>query len=219
VQLKLVKNFAGIYKLKSEDLFKLELFKDKKVNNLLLAIQNSKTKLLSRLIYALGIRHVGEKAAYVLASQFKTLDDLAQAKEDSLIKIYEVGPVLAESIVDYFSQAQTKRLIEQLRHAGLNFKEEARRIKPGSLTGKTVVFTGELKNYSRDEAENLVRQLGANASSTVSKNTDFVVAGENPGSKLDKAKELGVKIINGKEFSAIISGGSANIFGGQEMIK
>ena len=219
VQLKLVKRFADIYKLKSEDLFKLELFKDRKVNNLVLAIQNSKTKPLSKLIYALGIRHVGEKAAYVLAGQFKTLDNLTQAKEDSLIKIYEVGPVLAESIVDYFSQAQTKRLIEQLRQAGLNFKEEARRIKLGSLTGKTVVFTGELKNYSRGKAENLVRQLGANASSAVSKNTDFVVAGENPGSKFDKAKELGVKIINEKEFSAIISGGSANIFGGQEKVK
>ena len=204
VQLKLVKNFADIYKLKSEDLFKLELFKDKKVNNLLLAIQNSKTKPLSKLIYALGIRHVGENAAYVLAGHFKTLDNLTQAKEDSLVKIYEVGPVLAESIVDYFSQAQTKRLIEQLRHAGLNFKEEARRIKPGSLTGKTVVFTGELKNYSRGKAQNLVRQLGANASSTVSKNTDFVVAGENPGSKLDKAKELGVKIIDEQGFSRLI---------------
>jgi len=205
VQLKLVHNFADIYKLGREDLFKLELFKDKKVDNLLSAIQKSKSQLLSRLIYALGIRHVGEKAAFVLAKHFKTMDNLAQAKLEDLDKIYEVGSVMAESIVNYFSLPATKKLIKDLRKAGLNFKETITEIKASRLTGKTVVFTGELKDYSRTMAEELVRERGGNPSSSVSKDTDFVVAGENPGSKFDMAKKLGVKIIDEKEFSRLIS--------------
>ena len=205
VQLKLVRNFADIYKLTTGDLSKLELFKDKKINNLLYAIQKSKRQPLSRLIYALGIRHVGEKAAYVLAKQFKTMDNLAAAKLEDLDKVYEVGQVMAESIVNYFSQSSTKRLIAELKKTGLNLKEEASELKPTGLTGKTVVFTGELKDYSRLQAEELVRKTGGNASSSVSKDTDFVVVGENPGSKYEQAKKLGIKIINEKEFSRLIA--------------
>lgn len=204
VQLKLVKNFADIYKLKEEDLLKLELFKDKKVKNLLSAIGKSKKQPLSRLIYALGIRHAGEKVAYVLARQFKTMDNLLAAKLDDLDKIYEIGPVMAESIVNYFSLPQTKKLIEDLRKAGLNFKETASFARATLLTGKSIVFTGELKEYSRSQAEELLRSLGGNSSSSVSKSTDFVVAGENPGSKYDKARKLGVKIINEKEFREML---------------
>jgi len=205
VQLKSVRNFADIYKLKAEDLLKLELFKDKKVNNLLSAIQKSKKQPLSRLVYALGIRHVGEKAAYVLAKQFRTLDNLLAARLGGLDIIYEVGPVMAESIVNYFAQSSTKRLIAELKKTGLNLKEEASELRPTGLTGKTVVFTGELKDYSRLQAEDLVRKAGGSASSAVSKNTDFVVAGETPGSKYDQAKKFGVKIINEKEFSRLIA--------------
>ncbi len=204
VQLKLVKNFADIYKLSESDLLKLEFFKEKKVKNLLLAIQKSKTRPLSRLIYALGIRHVGEKAAYVLAVHFKTMDNLAMAKSEDLDNIYEVGPVLAESIVDYFSLPQTRKLIQDLKKAGLQFKEEVPESKRTGLTGKTVVFTGELKGYSRSQAEELVRKAGGDSSSSVSKNTDFVIAGENPGSKYDKAKKLGVKIIDEKYFKEML---------------
>lgn len=204
VRLKLVHNFADIYKLSEEDLLKLELFKDKKVNNLLSAIQKSKSQPLSRLIYALGIRHVGEKAAYVLARQFKTMHNLIAAKKEDFDAIYEVGPVMAESIINYFSVPQTKELIKQLKKAGLNFKEEVIGIKPTSLTGKTIVFTGELKDYSRTQAEELMRKAGGNSSSSVSKNTDFVVAGENPGSKYDTAKKLGIKIIGEKEFKEML---------------
>ena len=205
VQLKLVKNVADIYKLKAEDLLKLELFKNKKVNNLLSAIQKSKSQPLSRLLYALGIRHVGEKAAYVLAKQFKTLDNLLAVRKEELDGIYEVGPVLARSIADYFSQITTKKIIEELRKAGLNFKEASTQAKPTALAGKTIVFTGELKNYSRSQAQDLVRSSGGNASSSVSKNTDFVVAGENPGSKYDTAKKLGVKVIDEKEFARLLA--------------
>jgi len=205
VQLKLVRNFADIYKLTTGDLSKLELFKDKKVNNLLYAIQKSKRQPLSRLIYALGIRHVGEKAAYVLAKQFRTLDNLLAARLEDLDIIYEVGPVMAESIVNYFSQAASKKLITELKKAGLKLKEDTLELKPTRLTGRTVVFTGELKNYSRLQAKELVRKTGGNASSGVSKDTDFVVAGENPGSKYEQAKKLGIKIINEKEFSRLIA--------------
>jgi DNA ligase (NAD+) len=205
VDLQLVHNFADIYKLKEEDLLKLELFKDKKVKNLLLAIRNSKNQPLSRLIYALGIRHVGEKAAYVLARQFRTMDKLVAAKKEDFDVIYEVGPVMAQSIADYFSLPQTRKLIEELRKASLNLKEEILEVKPTPLTGKTVVFTGELKDYSRSQAKGLVRKYGGSPSSSVSQNTDFVVVGENPGSKYNKAKKFGVRIINEKEFSRLIA--------------
>lgn len=204
VRLKLAKNFADIYKLDESSLLKLELFKDKKVKNLLSAIQKSKSQPLSRLIFALGIRHIGEKAALVLAGHFKEMDNLFKAKRDDLESIYEVGPVLAQSIGDYFSQPQTKRLIEELRNAELNFKEAVVEARKTLLTGKTIVFTGELKEYSRYQAEGLARKEGANPVSSVSKNTDFVVAGENPGSKYDQAKKLGVKIIDEKKFKEML---------------
>jgi DNA ligase (NAD+) len=204
VKLKLVRNFADIYKLNKDDLLKLELFKDKKVNNLLSGIEKSKSQTLSRLIYALGIRHVGEKAAFVLANQFKTMGNLLAAKKEELDTIYEVGPVLAESIVDYFSLPQTRKMLEELRKIGLNFKQAVIEAKVTPFAGKTVVFTGELKDYSRLEAEESVRRLGGNPSSSISKNTDFVVAGENPGSKFDKANKLGVKIIGEKHFKELL---------------
>jgi len=203
--LKLVHNFADIYnKLNKDNLSKLELFKEKKINNLLASIERSKSQPLSRLIYALGIRHVGEKAAYVLAREFRTMDNLLSAKRDDLDSIYEVGPILAQSIVDYFSLPQTRKMLEGLRGAGLNFREAVIEARATPFSGKTVVFSGELKNYSRSQVEGLVRRLGGNPSSSVSRATDFVVAGENPGSKYDKAKKLGVKIITEKEFKEML---------------
>jgi DNA ligase (NAD+) len=200
VALKLVRDFADIYRLTAAELARLELFKDKKVNNLLSGIQKTKSRSLSRLIYALGIRHVGEKAAYVLAKQFKTMDDLLAASREELQAIPEIGPVIAESIKNYFSLSQTRKLIERLKGYGLNFKEESSPVKATAFTGKTLVFTGEMEKYSRPEAEELVRQSGGNASSQVSKSTDFLIAGANPGSKLDKAQKLGVRIIDETEF-------------------
>ncbi len=205
VQLKLVKNYADIYnKLNSENLSALELFKDKKIKNLLSGIQKSKNRPLSRLIYALGIRHVGEKVAYVLAGKFRALDNLLVAKKEDLDTIYEVGPVMAEAIVSYFSNPATKRLVEELRNAGVNFKEIAPEARPGAFTAKAIVFTGELKGYSRAQAEGLVRTQGGIPTSSVSKNTDFVVAGDNPGSKYNKAQKLNIRIINEKEFKEML---------------
>lgn len=204
VKLGLVRNFADIYKLRRPDLEKLDLFKEKKIDNLLAAIQKSKARPLSRLIYALGIRHAGEKVSFVLAKKFKSLDNLLKAKKEELENIYEVGPVIADSVIDYFSQSQTKEMIKSLKEAGVNFNEEFAPLKDTALAGKSVVFTGEFKNYSRLQAEELVRNLGGNTSSAVSKNTDFLVAGDNPGSKFEKAKKLKLKIIDEKEFSRLI---------------
>jgi DNA ligase (NAD+) len=148
---------------------------------------------------------VGEKAAFVLSQRFRTLDALASAQAEDLDTIYEVGQIMAKSVVDYFAQTHTKRLIQELKKAGVNPKEEARQIRNAQLTGKAIVFTGELKEFSRQRAEELVRSVGGNAVSSVSKNTDFVVAGDNPGSKFEKAKKLGVKIINEKTFMEMLS--------------
>ncbi len=204
VRKRLVNDFADIYYLKKEDLLKLELFKDKKAQNLLDGIDNSKKQPLSRLIYGLGVRHVGEKAAYVLAHKFTTLDNIIKAKQEDFDAIYEVGSVMAESMVAFFTQESTQLLIRKLKAAGLNLEEKLTPIKKSPLTGKTVVFTGELKNFARSEARRLVRQFGGNTSSGVNKNTDLVVAGDNPGSKYDTAKKLGVKIIGEREFAEMI---------------
>lgn len=201
----LIKDYSGIYRLQRSDLLKLDLFKDKKADNLLAAIAASKARPLSRLIYALGIRHVGEKAAIVLADRFGTLDALAAAREKELDSIFEVGSVMAHAVAGYFSHPQTKKLIEALREAGLNFKQERRnQQQEGPLSGKTVVLTGELSGYSRSRAEEFIRSLGGNPVSSVSKKTDFVVVGKNPGSKYKKAKELGIKTINEAEFLEIV---------------
>ncbi|MFZ2937758.1 MAG: NAD-dependent DNA ligase LigA [Candidatus Omnitrophota bacterium] len=204
IKLKLVRNFADIYKLNEFDLAKLELFKEKKINNLIEAIKKSKEKPLSRLVFALGIRHVGENAAYVLAKHFISMDKLINAKKDDFDAIYEVGPVIAGSVKDYFSQNSTRKMLEKLKNLGLSLREELTKTKVTPLTGKTIVFTGELIGFSRSQAEEIVHKFAGNVSSSVSKNVNFVVTGDNPGSKFDKAKKLGVKIISEKEFVEMI---------------
>ncbi|PIV54171.1 MAG: NAD-dependent DNA ligase LigA, partial [Elusimicrobia bacterium CG02_land_8_20_14_3_00_37_13] len=204
VEKKMVKDFADIYSLKENDLAKLELFKDKKIENLIKSINESKKRSLSRLLYAFGIRHVGEKASSVLAEKFGTIDNLTKASIEDLTSIPEIGPVMAESIVNFFNQEETDKLIKRLKQSGLNMEEEVKEKKSSSLTDRKIVFTGELKSMTRSDAEKLVHELGGDATSNVSKNTDFVVAGENPGSKLTKAKKLNIKIISEEEFLEII---------------
>ncbi|MFH1622103.1 MAG: NAD-dependent DNA ligase LigA [Candidatus Omnitrophota bacterium] len=204
VKIKIVSNFCDIFFLKKEDFLKLPLFKDKKAENLLSAIKNSRKRPLNRLLYGLGIRHVGEKAAYILADKFKSLDKIMQAKVDDFSSIYEIGDVMAQSILDFFKQPKVKSLISNFKKAGINTIQPKTGISQSVLSGKIIVFTGELNEFSRMEAESLVRKFGGNASSSVSKKTDFVVAGENPGSKFRQAKSLGVKIINENEFKQLI---------------
>lgn len=204
VQRQLVKSFADIYRLTSRELSKLELFKEKKTRNLLEAIQASQKRPLSRLIFALGIRHVGEKAALTLANNFKSISSLMRASREQLEQIREIGPVMAESICEFFKRSQAKKLIQDFRKAGLLMKEEALEVKESALTAKRVVFTGILTNFSRSQAEKLAFDLGAEVSSSVSKQTDYLVVGENPGSKLERARQLGVAIIDEKQFLSLI---------------
>ncbi|TAM41832.1 NAD-dependent DNA ligase LigA [bacterium] len=204
VKLKYLKSLADIYKLKLEQLLRLELFKEKKANNLLSGIQKSRSRDLARLIFALGIRHVGQKAAYTLAREFGSMDKLMSAKLEGLDNIPEVGLVMAGSIIDYFSLFRNKMLIRELKESGVNMRQEGFEAKRNKLTGKTFVFTGELKGFSRSEAEELVRLSGGNFSSSVSSKTDFVVAGDSAGTKLQKARELGVRIIGESEFKEML---------------
>lgn len=200
VKRKMVSDFADIYFLEEKNLLQLPLFKEKKARNLIESIQKSKDRPLSRLLYGLGIRHVGEKAAIVLAKEFKTIDNLVKVSKDKLQEIYEIGPVMAESTEAFFKQPATKRLIGKLKSAGINMRQADLVSGLKVLEGKRFVFTGELKDLSRDEAQKKVVELGGDFSSTVSKDTDFVVVGENPGLKYTQAKELGVKIIDEKTF-------------------
>lgn len=197
---KLVKDVADIYFLERKQVLALQLFADKRADNLLKAIEKSKSRPLSRLIFGLGIRHVGEKVAFVLAQKFLTIDALAEASEKELQAIHEVGPVMAQSIVTYFKLPTSQALLRKLKRAHLVMKEEPIASGPQLLAGKTVVFTGVLETFTRSQAENTVRSLGGNPTGSVSAKTDFVVVGKDPGSKADKAKKLGVKVLSEKEF-------------------
>jgi len=197
----LIKDYADIYYLKMDDIKKLDRMAEKSAANLLNAIEKSKSNGLNRLIYALGIRHVGEHSARILADHFCSIDKLSGADLDELTRIDEIGPVMAESINDFFSNKENLKILKRLSETNIEMSRSGIEAKKGGiLEGKTVVITGTLKNYSRSRAEELVRRLGGNPSSSVSKNTYFVVAGEEPGSKIEKAKALGVKIIGEEEF-------------------
>jgi DNA ligase (NAD+) len=203
VEKKLVNDFADIYTLKKEQLLQLELFAEKKANALLLAIEKSKCQPLHRLLYALGIRHVGEKAAFVLANKFGSMDALAQAKQEELQEIPEIGPIMAQAIVDFFHNPYASELLMKLKAAKLNMLQATLK-HTTSLANKTFVFTGELTSLTRRQAQSLVQQRGGNYASSVSKNTDFVVVGENPGSKYEQAKKLNIKTIDEVEFKKLI---------------
>jgi len=197
----LVRSPADLYFLKKEQLVGLERMGEKSAENLLNALEASKDRPLARCIYALGIRHVGEHVAEVLAERFGSLEALMNASYEELEATPEVGPVVARSVRDFFDREDNVKAIERLREGGVKFPPVERRAAgEGKLAGKTFVFTGALSRFSRSEAEALVRQHGGRAASSVSKNTDFVVAGEKPGSKLAKAEKLGVKVISEEDF-------------------
>ncbi len=196
-----LKDVADIYALKKEDFLKLELFKNKRAQNLVVAIAKSKNQTLDKLIYGLGIANIGEKAAYTLAMELGSVEALSKASYEDLQRINEIGPIVAGSIREFFDKPRVAETIRKLKKHGVDPKmERPAAAKEGVFAGKSVVFTGELKQMSRSEAEKLVRSLGGRDSSSVSKKTDFVVVGENPGSKYEKAKELGVRILNEEAF-------------------
>ncbi len=196
----LVKGFPGIYRLRKEDLLGLELFKDKKAGNLLSQIEKSNEQPLSRLIYALGIRHIGEKNARVLAGHFRTMKAFMAAGLDELARVGDIGPVIAEAVTDFFKSQATRAMVEELGTLGLRMDEPEKAAAGGKLEGKTFVFTGELKTLTRSEAQAMVRELGGKETSSVSAKTSYVVVGSEPGSKYDKARKLGVTTLSEEEF-------------------
>ena len=199
----LVKNVADIYGLTKKDLLSLERMGDKSAQNVLDEIEASKKLPLERVIFGLGIRMVGERTAQFLAEHFGSLDALETAGEEELQEVDEVGPRIAESIVEFFKESANRKLVERLREAGLTLtgKKKERGTK---LAGKTFVITGTLAHYSRDEAKKLLEDAGGKVTGSVSKKTDYVVAGDEAGSKLDKAKELGVPVIGEKEMEKLL---------------
>lgn len=201
----LIKDLSSVYFLKKEDLLKLELFADKKAQNLLNAIEKSKSRPLSRLVFALGIRHIGEKAGRVLAGKYGDIDVLAAASVDELAATPEVGPVMAEAVRNYFSQDSVKTLIGRFKSAGLLMTEPEKDNSQSPLAGKTFVLTGSLEGFTRSEAEAAVLAKGGSVSSSVSKKTAYVVAGAEPGSKLDKAKKLGVNVLDEAGFKILLN--------------
>ena len=202
---KLVKDVADLYSLKEDDLLKLPLFKEKKARNLLDAIEKSKDVELSNFIYSLSILNVGIKTAKDLAKYFRTLDDLKNATEEDLAKIRDIGDVVAHSICEYFSNEKNLSLIDRLLKAGVKIKNSSQAgNNSGIFEGKTFVLTGTLESYTRAEATALIEKNGGQTSSSVSKNTDYVLAGKEAGSKLSKAQSLGIKVIDEQTFKNLL---------------
>ena len=200
----MVKDVADLYSLKLDQVADLERMAEKSAQNLLDEIAASKKQPLSRLIYALGMRFVGERTGQLLAENFGSLEDLEEAKSEDLEKVTEVGPKVSESIVEFFSEPANRKLIKKLQAAGVRPTAEKREIKSQKFAGKSFVFTGALEHRSREEAGEIVQQHGGKLSGSVSKKTDYVVVGADPGSKYDKAKELGVTILTEAEFEKLV---------------
>jgi DNA ligase (NAD+) len=203
----LVESVADIYGLKYEDLVKLERMGPKSATNLLNEIAASKKRELGRFIFALGIRHVGERAGKLLAAHFGNLERLMAATEEELTAIPEIGPKMAASIRAFFAELRNRAVVKQLVEAGVNTVSRETAAAAGPLTGKVFVLTGTLKDYTREEATALIERLGGRVSSSVSRRTDYVVVGENPGSKYDRARELGVAVLDEEEFKRLLNTG------------
>ncbi len=204
VEEQLITSFSDLYKLKKEDLVPLENFAEKSANNLISEIKQSKTATLPNFLYALGIPLVGQHIAEVLSRHFNTLKEIRKASKEDLEKINEIGPEVAESINQFFSDEDNQETIAELKKAGLELENPHAQEKESPLEGIKFVFTGTLKEWSRNEAKNLVENMGGRSTDSVSSETDYLVKGKNPGSKLDAAKERGVKIINEKGFKDFI---------------
>ena len=200
----LVKNVADLYKLTKDDLLKLERMGEKSADNVLAEIEASKKLRLERVIYGLGIRFVGERTAQFLAEHFGSLDAIMNASAEQLEEVNEVGPRIAESIVEFFGDEHNRKLVSALRKAGLTFAGQKKE-KGTKLAGRTFVLTGTLERHTRDEAKKMIEDAGGRVSGSVSKKTDYVVAGSDAGSKLDKARELGVSVIGEEELEGLVN--------------
>jgi DNA ligase (NAD+) len=193
-----VRTPADLYKLGIAALVNLERMAEKSANNVLLAIEKSKQTTLARFIYALGIRHVGESTAKELARHFGQLDRLMTTNREQLQQVSDIGPVVAQSIADFFAEQHNREVIEQLRSCGVRWEESSEVVTPvsSSIHGKTFVLTGTLPNMAREQAKEKIEHLGGKVTSSVSSKTDYVVVGVDPGSKYDKAVELDITILD-----------------------
>ncbi|MGC1661169.1 MAG: NAD-dependent DNA ligase LigA [Candidatus Acidiferrales bacterium] len=205
VEQKILEDAAGLYRLKLDTLANLDRMAEKSAQNLLDEIAASKKSPLARLIYALGIRFVGERTGQLLAAHFGSLEQIAKASIEELTEVHEIGPKVAEGVAEFFSEPANRKLIEHLRAAGVNMKEEKKAALSDKFAGKTFVFTGTLERRSREEAEALVAAHGGKAGASVSKKTNYVVVGADPGSKFEKAKSLGVPILDEAQFDKLLA--------------
>jgi DNA ligase (NAD+) len=199
-----ISNVAELYRLDMDDLMALDRLAEKSSKNLLDAVERSKSTALSRFIYALGIRHVGEHIAQVLAGRFSSVEEIEKASVPDLMEVEEIGPRVAESIDNFFGEKRNRDVIEKLISYGVRYEKPEKEAAGGPLQGKTFVFTGSLKSMTRSEAKRLVKQRGGDAASSVSRKVDYVVAGEGAGSKLGRAEELGIKVIDEAEFKRML---------------
>lgn len=196
----LIKDAADLFYLTKEALLNLERFAEKSAQNTIDAIQSKKEVPLHKFIYALGIPHVGEETAFTLAKKFYELENIENASKEALTNVPDIGPIVAESIYEWFSKPYSKKLISKFKKAGVHVISEKPLKHSTKLSGKTFVLTGSMESMTRDEAKDRIREFGGDVSSTVSKNIDYLVAGSEPGSKFDRAQKLGVKILDEKEF-------------------
>ena len=197
-----LKEFSDFYHLyeKKEELMELEGFGEKSIQNLLDSIEKSKANSLERLLFALGIRHVGAKTAKILARHFQTIDNMIMATEEELGHIYDIGDIIAKSVYSYFQDPANLELIHHLKQVGVNTKYLGKEENMNTIfSGKTFVLTGSLENMTREELKDKLEELGGNVSGSVSNKTDVVIVGDKPGSKYDKALELGITIWNEEE--------------------
>jgi DNA ligase (NAD+) len=200
----LIQDATDIFSLKKEDLIPLERFEEKSADNLVKAIENAKKISLERFIVALGIRHVGEETAHDLAKNFGTLENLKNVSLEKINNIYDIGEVVARSVYEYFKDKNNLKYVNKFLEKGLNITEKKVSNKKGKLDNKTFVITGTLASMSREQAKEKIRDLDGDVSSSISKKTDYLLAGEKPGSKYEKARKLGVKTLSEKEFLALI---------------
>ena len=200
-----IKDISDIYRLDNhkEDLMELEGFGEKSITNLLTSIENSKSNSLEKVLFALGIRHVGKKTAKILAKRYKTIDNLINASEEELTNINDIGEIIAKSVKEYFSKEENIKLVDELKQLGLNFTYESTSVND-TLDGMTFVLTGTLEHYKREELTKILEDKGAKVTSSVTKKTTGVIVGDKPGSKYDKALKLGIKIYEEKDIEELI---------------
>jgi DNA ligase (NAD+) len=208
-----VRDFADLYHLheRRDELLALERMGERSADNLLRQIEESKQNDLNRLIYGLGIRHVGERTARILADNFDSIDELMEASEVRLAQIPDIGPVVAAAIAEWFREPKNSELIERLKRAGVNTERKTKTKKVTAVAierkfeGKQFVLTGKLSRFTRDEAKQMIEDRGGRVTGSVTKKTDYVVVGEDPGSKLDRAKELGISVLDEKGLVEMLS--------------